>query len=588
MLNRESRLDHIESIKLTLKNFATEETNSSIVLKGAWGTGKTFLWEQIVNSEGKRFKNRNYSYVSLFGISTLKDLKRALFENKVFRENANAKPSAETLKESFQDLGVRTTGWLKKGSSLMTDLTAFGFRGVGPAIEALQFFRVTDTLIVLDDFERKSASLHDKEVLGLISLLCESKSCRVLMLLNEQNLSDEYLTYHEKVFDYEVSFQPTAEEAASIAFDDATNSFETLKANCVALEINNLRLLKKINRYASIILNSITHADTKILDRAFQILPLAILAIYGGKKAIIDLDYILHERLKPHPDDSDANPLVQEQLAARIKKDELFAEYGLANIDQFDLSIINLVRNGYVEKTKLDELIKLFEEKIEHEKHTYQLSNAWSQYHKSFLNNEQTVIDTFNHAIKSGLHFFSLNELDSVAGLYYELNRASEIEPVIDDYFLNVIEASDLEDEDDVFNWPSNYYLSQKLKEHFNRDTHLNTLSFSAIIDQAYKHKHGMQSNGVLEKISSFDQMEYLSYFELLDTPDYTKIARMLLKCGQMSTSDEKIQKMYEATFLKTYKSFLDLASRSPLNESRMSKFRSYEKLYRSLAKVHI
>ncbi|PYD06637.1 hypothetical protein DND90_09315 [Pseudomonas syringae pv. maculicola] len=219
-----------------------------MVLKGAWGTGKTFLWNQIVRYHGKDFKNRNYSYVSLFGISTLKDLKRALFENKVLRENASSKPSADTLHESFKDLGGKSTGWIRKGSSLLSDFSAFGFRGVGPAIEVLQFFRVTDTLIVLDDFERKSASLPDKEVLGLISLLCESKNCRVLMLLNDQTLSDEYITYHEKVFDYEISFKPTSNDAVNLAFGDHTDQFAILKKNCISLDINNLRLLKKKNQ----------------------------------------------------------------------------------------------------------------------------------------------------------------------------------------------------------------------------------------------------------------------------------------------------------------------------------------------------
>ncbi|PYD04439.1 hypothetical protein DND90_09325 [Pseudomonas syringae pv. maculicola] len=96
-----------------------------------------------------------------------------------------------------------------------------------------------------------------------------------------------------------------------------------------------------------------------------------------------------------------------------------------------------------------------------------------------------------------------------------------------------------------------------------------------------------MQSKGVLEAVSSIAEQQYLSYFEHLDSYDLTKIIRLLLKCGQMSTSDESIQDMYEITFLKTYRSLLDLASRSQLNNSRMSKFKSYEKLYHSLEYKH-
>ncbi|MFA0929257.1 hypothetical protein RA263_02685 [Pseudomonas syringae pv. tagetis] len=576
-------MNYVERVKDTLRTFATEEVNNSIVLKGAWGTGKTFLWEEIVKTNSKYFKNRNYSYVSLFGISTLKDLKRALFENKVFRESAISKPSAHSFRESLKDLKDDSPGWIRKGSSLLSDFTAFGFRGVGPAIEALQFFRVTDTLIVLDDFERKSSTLYDKEVLGLISLLCESKNCRVLMLLNDQNLSDEYITYHEKVFDYEINFKPAPEDAVSIAFEEHVHEYEVLKTNCIALEINNLRLLKKIKRFADIILSSLKRGEAKILERAFLVLPLAILAIYGGSTAKIDLDFVLYGRSKPLPDPGDPDPVAQLKRAEGQAKAQLLTDYGLTTIDDFDLSIIDLVRNGYLEPTKLEKLIERFKQKIEHEKHVYKLRDAWDQYHKSFLNNEPTIIEAFSEAIRSGLNFLTIDELNSVADLYYELNRADEINTTIDQYVLEIIPKSDLEDENDIFNWPTNPHFARKLKEHFSGVNRQNKVTFEELIELAMHAKNGMQTRGILEGIYQANEEEYISYFESLDNSNLTKIVRMLLKCGQVTTSNEITQEMYERVFIKTYRSLLELASRSQLNKSRVSKYQSFEKLYRSL-----
>ncbi|ATV19221.1 hypothetical protein CFN58_31290 [Pseudomonas avellanae] len=580
-------MNYVKKIKDTLRTFATEETNNSIVLKGAWGTGKTFLWDEIVRNNGKHFKNRNYSYVSLFGISTLKDLKRALFENKVFRDSAISKPSTHSLREGFKDIGGESSGWMRKGSSLLNDVSAFGFRGIGPAIEALQFLRVTDTLIVLDDFERKSSTLHDKEVLGLISLLCESKNCRVLMLLNDQNLSEEYTTYHEKVFDYEINYKPTTEDAASIVFKEQTYEHDSLKTNCIALEINNLRLLKKTQRYANVITSALKNAERKILDRAFLILPMAILAIYGGKNAKIDLDFILYGRHKPLPDSGDTDPVVREKWNEVQAKAQILTDYGITTIDDFDLSIIDLVRNGYLEQAKLDKLIERFEEKIEHEKHVYKLREAWNQYHKSFLDNEPSIVEAFSEAIRSGLHFFTVHELNSVADLYYELNRAGEIHPAIDQYVLDIIPKSDLEDENDIFHWPTNPYFSQRLKEHFSGANRPNTLTFEELIELALHSKNGMQTRSVLEGIYHKDDKDYTLYLESLDSYNLTKIVRMLLKCGQITTSNEITQDMYELVFIKTYRSLSELASRSQLNKSRMSKFQGFEKLYRSLEDQH-
>ncbi|WP_143483082.1 hypothetical protein [Pseudomonas congelans] len=576
-------MNYIQDIKTTLRTFATEDNDSSIVLKGAWGTGKTHLWQQVVSAEAGLFKKRNYSYVSLFGISTLKDLKRALFENKVLRERAASQPSADSFHENLKDLAGKSSSWLRKGSSLLNDITAFGFRGVGPAVEALQFFRVTDTLIVLDDFERKSSSLHDKEVLGLVSLLSESKNCRVLMLLNDQGLSAEYTSYHEKVFDYEINFEPSARDAASIALPESPEVFGILKENCIKLEITNLRLLTKIRRYAEIILKSIKNKDLKVINRAFLVLPLAIQSIYGGPNAKAEIEFILREQYRPLFDLDDPDPEMQKEREEHDKKLQFLHDYGLSTLDELDMSIIKLVQNGYLEQSKLEEVVKKFEEKIEHEKHMHKLRAAWDFYHKSFFDNEQAVIDGFNGAILEGLHHFTLSELDSITGLYYELNRADEINAIIEQYMSTIIHKFNFEDKEDVFHWPASSYLDEKLNEYFLAKSSVRNRNLQELINTAMESKSGMQVHGIIEGLSLVDEKEYSNYLATLESSQLTNIVRMLLKCGNVVTHDTDTQKAYKLTFLKTYRSLLELASRSQLNKTRMAKFLTYEKLYQRL-----
>ena len=52
-------------------------------------------------------------------------------------------------------------------------------KSAAPAIEAWSFMSVSDSLICIDDLERKGSSLELKDVLGLISLLKEQKKCKV-------------------------------------------------------------------------------------------------------------------------------------------------------------------------------------------------------------------------------------------------------------------------------------------------------------------------------------------------------------------------------------------------------------------------
>ncbi|EAU1940231.1 hypothetical protein D6G06_25420, partial [Salmonella enterica] len=52
-------------------------------------------------------------------------------------------------------------------------------KSAAPAIDAWSFMSVSDSLICIDDLERKGSSLELKDVLGLISLLKEQKKCKV-------------------------------------------------------------------------------------------------------------------------------------------------------------------------------------------------------------------------------------------------------------------------------------------------------------------------------------------------------------------------------------------------------------------------
>ncbi|WP_366548312.1 hypothetical protein, partial [Pseudomonas amygdali] len=90
---------------------------------------------------------------------------------------------------------------------------------------------------------------------------------------------------------------------------------------------------------------------------------------------------------------------------------------------------------------------------------------------------------------------------------------------------------------------------------------------------------------GRLLKELSVPRVGTVGYFcsASLENSELTNIVRMLLKCGNVVTHDTDAQKAYKLTFLKTYRSLLELASRSQLNKTRMVKFLSYEKLYQRL-----
>ena len=51
----------------------------------------------------------------------------------------------------------------------------------------MSFASVSDALICVDDYERRSSG-SGKEVLGLISYLVENKNCSVVLVLNKSSV----------------------------------------------------------------------------------------------------------------------------------------------------------------------------------------------------------------------------------------------------------------------------------------------------------------------------------------------------------------------------------------------------------------
>jgi hypothetical protein len=577
-------MSYLSSIKEVLSTFGSEDNDRAVIFKGAWGTGKTHLWRQVVLEKRDLFQKRNYSYVSLFGINSLKNLKQALFENKVAKESAHIIPNETTLSENIKDLGSRSAGWFRKSSSWLNEISAFGIKGFGPAVEALQFLRVTDTLIVLDDFERKGSGLQDKEILGLISLLIESKNCRVIMLLHENNLSKEYFSYHEKVFDYEIQFTPTPEDAATIVFGSPNGSIESLKNNCIKLEITNIRLLKKIKYYANLIDQPIQKADKKIADQAYLILPLAILSMYGGDNSKVDIDFILNgnplDYILPG---KELTPEENVQINKAQAKADYLSDYGFTQADEFDASIIKFIENGYVEQSTLKSMIGTVERKIDHERQISKLRMAWDLYHASFGDNEARVVSGFKAAINAGLQSFSIHELNSVSEVFTEIGEDKYINDVIDEYITKHLPTQGLTEKDQVFQWPNNSYFSSRLDDYFSSFDE--EKPFKDLVFEAFSSPNGIQGRNILEQLAKATEHEYFEYLSTLDDYQFTNIARMLLKCGQVSTSDDARQKLYNDVFLKTYSTLVNLSEQSRLNKARMSKFYGFAKLYGQIKK---
>ncbi len=181
----------IEQVKSEIRRFLGDKDRLALCLRGKWGVGKTHTWETLL---AEAFKSNNaypsrYAYVSLFGLESLGDVRRSLFENTV--ESAafkTVKPFEATTSSVSERLSHFASKW-RAGAGIIRGIPVIAdYSGLA---EKAGFLDVRDQIVCFDDLERMSEHLALKDVLGLISFLKEKKRCKVVLLLNSEALEGQ-------------------------------------------------------------------------------------------------------------------------------------------------------------------------------------------------------------------------------------------------------------------------------------------------------------------------------------------------------------------------------------------------------------
>jgi KAP family P-loop domain len=212
-----------------LTSFLTDRDQRVLLLQGRWGTGKTHFWNRFVQAERARIQEKFYSYVSLFGATSVSNVKGLIVlggdsptqSNKVVSGWRHAKKWFVRKRQYFEDLNVPYVG------------------NIGALLPAAEELLIENFLVCFDDLERRNRALDLEQLFGLIAVLKEQNKCRVVIICNEEELSPRdrrtLNKYREKIIDRQLTFNPPFNENFRIIFaggDDAIREvFERLRLN---------------------------------------------------------------------------------------------------------------------------------------------------------------------------------------------------------------------------------------------------------------------------------------------------------------------------------------------------------------------
>lgn len=164
--------------------FGLTEPQYAVMLKGPWGSGKTWFIEQCL----KRLDDeQKYLYVSLYGVSSKKEIEDQFFEQlHPFLAHKGAKVAAKVVKGLLK--GTLNFDWNGDGKADGAAAVGVPDLNVGDILKSSE----NGLILIFDDIER--CDIPMPQLMGYINYFVEHDACRVVLLANE----DEILANEEK------------------------------------------------------------------------------------------------------------------------------------------------------------------------------------------------------------------------------------------------------------------------------------------------------------------------------------------------------------------------------------------------------
>lgn len=419
----------VKLVEQEILRFLTTPDTEVVCIKGKWGVGKTFAWNQYFKAAISTgiVSLKRYSYVSLFGQNSLEELRYAIFESTVNLDQIESGANTETISKS---LGFIEKHLRRLGPTLLGYIPKL--KDYAPLLARSFFLAVRKQIVCIDDLERVGEGLSIKDVLGTVSFLKDQRGCKVVLLLNDEELLDksveDFKRQLEKVADVEMCFEPTPQETAQIGVDTSTPFCKKLAQISTSLGIVNIRVIRKIQRMAKRLGELLSGHDPRVFEAALPSVVLFGWVLYQPSLAPA-LDFIKSFNSLSHFFDKD-------KKETELEKD-LRLRLGLINFshfDEFDQKILNSMQRGYFDVEEIEAAAKEFDNKLKVQDENNSFHAAWGKYHASFEKNDNEVLSEMYKAFKDGVSVISPQNLDNTVDLFRKLGRDKQADEMIDFY----------------------------------------------------------------------------------------------------------------------------------------------------------
>lgn len=423
----------MSNIEKILERFASSKKAGAYVLRGSWGVGKSYLWSRVILPKVmiKPWVTK-YSYVSLFGISSLAELKVAL---------AVATEESDQLAKRQARWWVRLRARLNRMQSGAVAATAlipaYGAQ-LSIAATTIGFYLIRSRIICFDDIERKGASLSMRDFLGMVSYLSEQRNCRVVVIMNSNALSStdvkDWDENKEKVFSGEVEFQPSSVKATELALDQHKDEpwHFALQSAFVSLDVKNVRLIQRGADFMSFVKEAKPAAcgqDTWL--RIAKVVALLTFSVLGRGDGGPPLEMIFSRRVSF----ASRSEQAQEKQSPQEKEwQELLGRQQIYLRSVLDQALVDMVRTGVADNDRLSRGIAEYEADVGNRACAAKFTEAWAEFHGTLGENGDDIARKLIETWPLVSERENANNLMSVVELLRLVGRADQATAFIESW----------------------------------------------------------------------------------------------------------------------------------------------------------
>ncbi len=419
-------MTELENLDLSIENFFRNPESKVAMLTGDWGVGKTYYWKHHLLHKAKAILTstnvKSYSYVSLFGIGSLSDLQHQVFLNSYSLQDAGTEKMSIENKLSqlalmFRDLEIPNVGTVPIPDEL---------------VQSVMNLHTHNTLIVIDDLERKSESILMDELLGYLSFLREEKNCTIFIIYNKAQLegkkkedADVLDRYLEKIVDYEYIFNPSPESRIDLVINNMPIR-KAIEPIILELNIKNIRILRKITWNNKLILEILKSVYSQLNESLKQDLirqTTYITAFYNDKSLGIDT-----RNLRRY---SRTSRLIDALGGQKRSKDNNEPQYNYTFMEM-DEFIIQVIETGICDTSGFVEHVNELQIREKKTGMRQRYEELWRHYNANFSKRTNEVENHFCSFLDENAESLSLEEISNIIIFLEEIGHKMNDVELID------------------------------------------------------------------------------------------------------------------------------------------------------------